>query len=99
MLVKFSMVSGPSFEMFEQKAIEMIRAMDLSGKVPSAINPEDIPSALNHLENKLNSTSLEAETVDENDEDVVSAKTRAFPLIELLKKAIKEDKSVMWEKV
>jgi hypothetical protein len=99
MLVKFSMVSGPSFEMFEKEAIKMIRAMDLSGKVPSAINPEDIPSALKNLENKLKSTSLEAETVDENDEDAVSASTRAFPLIELLKKAIKEDKTVMWEEV
>jgi hypothetical protein len=100
MLIKFSMVSGQSFSMFEKDAVEMLHAMDLSGNIPSAINPEDIPSALKLLENKLNSINADEEKGDQNEDsdDGISAKTRAFPLIELLKNAIKEEKSVMWEK-
>ncbi len=100
MLIKFSIISGQSVEMFEKDAKAILHAMDLSGKVPSAISAEDIPAAIKHLENTLSSSSIDKD--DDNkggSEDAVGAKTKAFPLMELLKNAVQQNKSVMWDKL
>jgi hypothetical protein len=101
MLIKFSVVAGPSIEMYEKEALEMIRAMGLSGTVPSAMSPEDILPAIEQLKSKLNKHSSEGDSTVRNgyNDDVIDAKTRAFPLIELLNNAVKENKSVMWDTV
>lgn len=101
MLIRFSVVAGPSIEMYEKEAMKMLRAMGLSETVPSAIGPEDILPAVKKLESSLNKGSLADKSTSQNgyDDDVVDAKTRAFPLIELLKNAAKENKSVMWDTV
>lgn len=104
MLIKFSVNAGPSIEMYEKEALKMIRAMGLSGRVPSAMQPEDILTAVRQLESALNADPnplKDDETTVQNgySDDVIDAKTRAFPLIELLKNAVKEDKSVMWDTV
>lgn len=108
MLVKFSSTSGQSLSMFEDQAVKMLRALDMSGNIPGAINSEDLQTALDHFEE---STQKEAEAEqpivisddvfdDERkaiERQVVSAKARAFPLMELLRIAIKKQKSVMWD--
>lgn len=103
MLIKFSIISGQSVEMFEKDAQAILHAMDLSGTVPSAISAEDIPAAIQHLENTLSSSSIDKDddkpNQDGGSEDSVGTKTKAFPLIELLKNAVKQNKSVMWDKV
>jgi len=100
MFIKFTVVAGPSINMYEKEALKMIKAMGLSGTVPSAMSPEDILPALTMLESKLNINVAEAESPSQSGyrDDFVDAKTRAFPLIELLKYAIKENKSVMWDR-
>jgi len=99
MLMRFSVVSGPSIDMYEKQALEMLQAMGLSGTVPSAISPEDILPAIKKLETRLNMNNASDKNTDGDGytNDAIDAKTRAFPLIELLKKAEKEQKSVMWE--
>jgi len=101
MLIKFSVVAGPSIEMFEKEGLEMLGAMGLSGTVPSAISPEDILPAVKQLESKLNKKVGQDQKAPTNgyNDDVIDAKTRAFPLIELLNNAAKEKKSVMWDRV
>ena len=108
MLVKFSSTSGQSLSMFEDQAKKMLRAMDMTGNIPGAINPEDLQTALDHFEASIQKEA-EAEqpiVIDDNlfddeqkalERQVVSAKARAFPLMELLRIAIKQQKSVMWE--
>ncbi|GAB6070140.1 DUF1840 domain-containing protein [Thiomicrorhabdus hydrogeniphila] len=101
MLMRFSVVSGPSIDMYEKQGLEMLQAMGLSGTVPSAMSPEDILPAIKKLESRLNANNTSDKNTNSGDynNDSIDAKTRAFPLIELLKKAEKEQKSVMWEMV
>lgn len=99
MFIQFNVVAGPSIKMFEKDALEMLRAMGLSGTVPSAIATEDIPSAIERLESNLRKQDSEGDKAKGYGDEVVDAKTRAFPLIELLKSAVKEEKSVMWDRV
>ena len=108
MLVKFSSTSGQSLSMFENQAKKMLRAMDMTGNIPGAINPEDLQTALDHLQQSIQKETAAEQPVEFGDEvfdderkaierQIVSATARAFPLIELLKLAIKQQKSVMWE--
>jgi hypothetical protein len=108
MLVKFSNTSGHSLSMFENQAKKMLRAMDMTGNIPGAINPEDLQAALDHLEQSIQKEAATEKPVEFGDEvfdderkaierQIVSATARAFPLIELLKISIKKQKSVMWE--
>ena len=108
MLVKFSSTSGQSLSMFEGQALKMLRAMDMSGNIPGAINSEDLQTALDHLEETIQKEAEAQHPVVISDDvfdderkaiesQVVSAKARAFPLIELLKISIKKQQSVMWE--
>jgi 3-mercaptopyruvate sulfurtransferase SseA len=94
--------------MFEDQAVKMLRAMDMTGHIPGAINAEDLQTALDHLEKSIEKEAAAEKPIEFSDEvfdderkaiesQVVSAKARAFPLIELLKISIKQQKSVMWE--
>ena len=108
MLVKFSSTSGQSLSMFEDQAKKMLRAMDMTGNIPGAINAEDLQTALDHLEESIQKEAEAQQPVEIGDDvfdderkaiesQIVSATARAFPLIELLKLSIKKQNSVMWE--
>ena len=71
---------------------------------PGSISAQDIPDALSRLTSALaaqeaieqnNSQAMEED--EEQEEQTVSLGRRAFPLIELLKSAIKEECEVMWD--
>lgn len=89
--------------MFETDARWMLKAMRQSGTVPSALHPDDIQTALSHLEHtiglKQQTEEEEAETGKnaEEDGDFVSIRVRAYPLIELLKTADENHNYVMWD--
>ena len=108
MLVKFSSTSGQSLSMFETQAKKMLLAMDMTGNIPGAINPEDLQTALDHFEASIEKEAAAEKPLEFGDEvsdderkalerQVVSAKARAFPLMELLRISIKKQKSIMWE--
>ena len=108
MLVKFSSTSGQSLSMFEDQAKKMLRAMDMTGNIPGAINPEDLQTALDHLEQSIQKEAASEKPPEFGNEvfdderkaienQIVSATARAFPLIELLKLSIKQQNAVMWE--
>ena len=90
--------------MFGDIAIKMIKMMGHSGSVPGSISAQDIPDTLSRLTSALaaqeaieknNSQAMEED--EEQEEQTVSLGRRAFPLIELLKSAIKEECEVMWD--
>lgn len=85
--------------MFGNVAVRLLKLMGHSGTVPSAILPEDIPAALERLRAGLAAaepSDTDDLPADEHGEPV-SLKNRAFPLIELLEAAAREDVPVRWE--
>lgn len=97
MLITFSSASYENIVMFEGVAKTLLRLMGHSATVPGALVADELPAALSQLEAGLNKTT-QSSTEDEEQEDVdVSLKQRAFPLINMLKSAIKNQSNVMWK--
>lgn len=103
MLVIFSCPAYANITMFGEVAIQLLKLMGHSGKVPSCIGADDVPAALGSLQAALDAESKSEEegTVhdEENDEPAVSLAHRAVPLIEMLNAAIGEQCYVMWDSV
>jgi hypothetical protein len=100
MLVKFDSHVG-SFSMFGETAKTLLHMMGHSGTIPSAILAEDIPAALARLEQAVADAPDPPEADDDEDPEKkspVSLRQRAFPLIELLRRAAEGGHSVTWSK-
>ena len=104
MLVTFTSKAYPDITMFGEAALHLIKMMGHSGVVPSAIMAEDVPAALDRLktaiqsESRVPSPEKSSDVQDkESQEQSVSLKNRALPLIELLSAAAKENCDVMWK--
>ena len=105
MLVKFHSEAYADITMFGDIAVSLLKQMGLSGDVPGAIRPEDIPQALRRLESALarqaeaaKGKPSEEERDEEEQEPAVSLGHRALPLIELLRASAQADCDVMWER-
>ncbi|MCF7511359.1 MULTISPECIES: DUF1840 domain-containing protein [Vibrio] len=104
MLITFRCRSHSNVTMFGDIALDMLKMMGHSGTVPGSISAQDVPDALSRLTSALSAKNATEENlhtdVDEEEEQAepaVSLGRRAFPLIELLKSAIKEECEVMWD--
>jgi len=105
MLVVFTNKSGGTVEMFEKAALELIKLMGCREAVPSAISAEDLPTALETLQNALAEAKIEEEAVEQESEldeeedrqKPIGISARAFPLMELLKQTIKDGSYLMWD--
>ena len=104
MLVTFTSKAYPDITMFGEAALHLIKMMGHSGVVPSAIPAEDVPAALDRLKNAIQLESRASPPEKSSDvqdkesqEQSVSLKNRALPLIELLSAAAKENCDVMWK--
>lgn len=98
MLVKFESKAG-SFVMFGEVAVGLLKMMGHSGTVPSAIMAEDIPAALQRLESALAARGEEpADAGGGEGESSTSLRVRAFPLLELLRRAAERGWNVQWDK-
>jgi uncharacterized protein DUF1840 len=100
MFVKFDSEAG-TFTMNMDIAVQLLKAMGHSGTVPSAILPADIPSALARLKSAIEAdTKKSRPAMDGEGEDQlempVSLRQRAFPLIDLLTRAVAKRAEVMW---
>jgi Domain of unknown function (DUF1840) len=99
MLVRFHSDAG-NLTMFGDVAVKLLKMMGHSGTVPSAILPKDIPSAVARLEAALQIQAPNPsgdEGSSESREPPVSLRSRAHPLIDLLKRAAERDVQVMWK--
>ncbi|HIF5617051.1 hypothetical protein CGH86_15250 [Vibrio parahaemolyticus] len=106
MLITFRCRSYANVTMFGDIALEMIKMMGHSVTVPGSISAQDVPDALSKLTSALSAknaaeenlpTDVDVDEEEEQAEPAVSLGRRAFPLIELLKSAIKEECEVMWD--
>jgi len=99
MLVTFSCPAYADITMFGDVAVRLLRLMGHSGTVPGALLAEDVGTALQRLEAGVAASEDEVPsqaTEEEEGEPRVSLRTRALPLIELLRAADKEKVDVMW---
>ncbi len=99
MLVTFKTKAYADITMFGDVALTLLKMMGHSGTVPSAIEAEDIPAALEQLRTAIG-LDKSAESSDEKDDDgqpKIGIAKRALPLIELLDAAVKAKTYVIWE--
>jgi hypothetical protein len=98
MLVRFDSKAG-SITMFGDVAVNLLRMMGQSGSIPGAILGQDIPAAVQRLRAALSGEKEPARDQKGSDEGEpkVGMHQRAFPLIELLERAAKQNTDVIWE--
>lgn len=103
MLVTFHTPATGDVVMFGDIAIQLLRLMGHSGKVPGALQPEDLPQAIRLLKTAVEDHSPSDTDInsinenEDNDEAKVSLRNRSFPLIQLLEAAEREEVQVIWE--
>ena len=99
MLVTFSCPVYANITMFGDVAVHLLKLMGHSGTVPSALLAADVPAALARLKAATAATAPEPPPPETGweDEPAVSLAHRAFPLIELLKAAVRDECDVMWD--
>jgi hypothetical protein len=99
MLVTFHTKAYADITMFGDVAVRLLKMMGLSGTVPSALMPEDIPAALQQLRGALEHLAETAKPQQggSEDEPPVSLAQRAAPLIALLEAAQAAHAEVMWD--
>jgi uncharacterized protein DUF1840 len=99
MLVRFRSDAGDVL-MFGDIAVSLLRMMGQTGVIPGAILSSDIPAALGRLQQGIGAKGDEATGHSgngDNGEPPVSLRQRAFPLIELLKRAVNKNVDVIWQ--
>jgi hypothetical protein len=82
--------------MFAEIAKPLLRMMGMTGDVPGALQPEDVPAALERLR-KAVGAAPQPDDHSKDDSPRVGLSTRAFPLIRLLEAAARKKQYVMWE--
>ena len=104
MLVRFRSPASHDLLMFGAVAETLLGLMGVSGRIPSALQAEDLPAARERLRAGLDAAAALAQAPrkadDEDDtarEPEVSLRQRALPLLEMLEKAASKQEWVMWE--
>lgn len=92
----------PNITMFGDVALQLLKLMGRRETVPSAIEPENIPDALDRLRKGLaiqEESDAGSQPIDTSDDEEpsVGIGTRAGPLIEMLEAALDDNVPVMWE--
>ncbi|MBL8264995.1 DUF1840 domain-containing protein [Steroidobacter sp.] len=112
MLVTFRSTATESITMFQDVAIQLLKLMGATGRIPGALGPEDVGDALQKLEHATeqikagthvtaarpaDNEDAQNEDEDEEREAPVDLATRAVPLLSILKRAAAANAEVMWE--
>lgn len=99
MLIKFRSNAGASVLMFGDPAVRLLKLMGMSGAVPGALLGRNVAAALAHLKAELAVHGREVPAAAGGDEQAerIDLATRAFPLVELLEAATREEEDVVWE--
>lgn len=98
MLVTFKTDVHADIIMFGNVALTFLKMMGHSGTIPSALDAEDVPAALQRLQAAIELRgNAETSNAKDDAEPHISLAKRALPLIELLSKAAAAKTYVMWE--
>ncbi len=102
MLVTFHTDAWSNITMFGDTAVTLLKMAGHSGTIPGAFLAADIPAALASLKRELDAASPQtekgapADNGEENSPPPVALETRAYPLMQLLAAAVREENDVMW---
>ena len=102
MLVTFKTNAYSDITMFGNAAVSLLKLMGQSGNVPGAIMAEDVPAALQQLQQGLADLPAEQkddtpESNDDDDKEVpIGLGKRAGPLVSLLQAASAAKQNVLW---
>jgi hypothetical protein len=100
MMVRFDSKVGV-FSMYEKDAHTMIKLMGHSDTIPGAILGADIEKTLATFQANLAEAAKQenpqATPKDDDENEAVPVNRRAYPLLELLKKAAKQKETLMWD--
>lgn len=101
MLITFSCPVCANITMLGDTAIKILGLMGKSNGVPGAILAKDIPIALAQLEKKVaenkHLSTAEVSGITNDDEPQITIASQAFPIIQLLKAAAKDQCDVTWD--
>lgn len=113
MLVTFRSTATESITMFQDVAVQLLKLMGATGRIPGALGPEDVPAALSLLERATEQIKAgthvtaarpadneDTQHEDEDDADreaPVDLATRAVPLLSILKRAAAAKAELVWE--
>ena len=112
MLVTFRSTATESITMFQDVAVQLLKLMGATGRIPGALGPDDVVLALRQLEHATeqikagthvtparpaDNEDSKNEDEDEEREPPVDLATRAVPLLSILKRAAAAKAEVMWE--
>jgi hypothetical protein len=109
MIVKFSTNIG-QLTMHGDAAVALLKGMGHSGTVPGAILAADLPEALAQLQRMLETdgdstgapplppAQSKEEEQEREREPVITLKTRAVPLLDMIRTAIARNSDLMWER-
>ena len=99
MLITFKTSAYANITMFGDVGLNFLEMMGFGKAVPGAISADDVPRALQNLENRLSKIpqQLQAAGAEEADEPTTSLHTRAVPLLELLSAAVADQTLVRWD--
>jgi hypothetical protein len=95
MLVTFRSTATESITMFQDVAIQLLKLMGATGKIPGALG-----QAGTHVTPARPADNEDAKNEDEDDEDreaPVDLATRAVPLLSILKRAAAANAEIVWE--
>lgn len=105
MLVTFRSKAGGDITMFGDIAIRLLRMAGHSGTVPSAFLANQIPGALEKLKKGIAAAGEEegiaaarAAGSDPEAPPPVELPVRAYPLVQLLTEAARQECDVMWDR-
>jgi hypothetical protein len=87
--------------MFDDVARKLLELMGMSGAVPGALSAEDVPQALERLQQALQKPQHFVSSRDHQEVEgqPVNFANRAYPLVQLLSAAAKKNKHVIWDQV
>jgi len=105
MIVTFKSKASGDLIYFKDAALKLLKLMGRDEKVPSALYAEDVPAALQKLQQGLAEIAEQEKAKAQRQEEqassdskkYISLNTRAIPLLEMLQKAQKKQCPVSWE--
>lgn len=106
MIVTFKSKASGDLIYFKDAALRLLDLMGRDEKVPSALYAEDVPAALQQLQQGLAEIADKENAKAQQQEDgqtspdgkkYISLNIRALPLLEMLQKAQKKQCPVSWE--
>jgi hypothetical protein len=99
MLIEFQTPAYATITMFDDVAHKLLELMGMSGAIPGALTAEDVPAALERLQRALKSPPdfVSARDHQEVEGQAVNFANRAYPLVQLLTAAAKQNKHVLWD--